>query len=283
MGASRTSGRRWLVPDPHVLVGLGSLVALLAGAVVVAVFLIVSLEDDATYLSDRHVQYATAIHEAALHAKAIANHERGFLLSGNPEFLEEIEAGTIDARAAFASAGSYAVEAGEREAANKSRVGFERWLQAVRRELADYRAGFRRRAVTTSLGPTRQLRKTNEQSLARAHALGLRSIESATRSVSASASRSVTILLAYLAFALVLGVGVALWVLRAILKPAQDLTRNALEMLASARVLVQEGPPGSHHGVAVEVPIEVVNALAENALKAREVLRGGVPSRPDSP
>ena len=55
------------------LAGVGALLALLAAAVAVAVILIVSLEDDASELSQRHVLYATAIHEAALSAKGMAN------------------------------------------------------------------------------------------------------------------------------------------------------------------------------------------------------------------
>ena len=47
------------------LVGVGSLPALLAIAVGVAVILIVSFEGDATDVSNRHVLYATAIREAA--------------------------------------------------------------------------------------------------------------------------------------------------------------------------------------------------------------------------
>jgi CHASE3 domain sensor protein len=267
--------RRQLVPDLQVLLGLGSLVALLAGAVGVAVFLIVSLEDDTSYLSDRHVRYATAIHQAALEAKGIANNERGFLISGNPEFVKELEAHTVEAREAFAAANGYAVGAREREAVGEARAGFERWLRALRPEFAAYRAGFRQRAVEMSLGPTRQLRKANEQSLARAHALGLRSVESATNSVSASASRSVTILLVYLAFALVLGLAIAFWIVRTLLKPAYRLTRNALEVLTNARILVDEDARGSHYAVGVEVPIEVVNPLGDSVLEAQEVLRAG--------
>jgi len=268
--------RRQLLPDFQVLLGLGTLVALLAGAVGVAVFLIVSLEDDTTYLSDRHVRYATAIHQAALEAKGIANNERGFLISANPEFLREMETHTAAAREAFAAANGYAVGARERAAVGEARAGFERWRRAVGRELADYRAGFRGRAVEASLGPTRELRKANEQSLARAHALGLRSVESATNSVSDSASRSVTILLVYLAFALVAGLAIAFWIVRTLLKPAYRLTRNALDVLMQARILVAEDARGSHHAVGVEVPIEVVNALGDSVREAQETLRTGI-------
>jgi methyl-accepting chemotaxis protein len=239
------------------------------------VFLIISLEDDTTYLSDRHVRYATAIHQAALEAKGIANNERGYLISGNPDFLRELETHTVRAREAFAAANGYAVGGRERAAVGEASAGFERWLQVLRPELAAYRAGQRERAVEQSLGRTRELRKTNEQSLAQAHALGLRSIESATNSVSTSASRSVTILLVYLAFALVLGLGIAFWIVRTLLKPAYRLTRNALEVLTQARILVDEDARGSHYAVGVEVPIEVVNALGDSVLEAQDVLRTG--------
>lgn len=271
--AARGGRRRQLLPELQVLVGIGGLVALLAGAVGVAVFMIVSLEDDTTYLTDRPVQYATAIHQAALDAKGIANNERGFLISGSPEFLRELDQNTVSARAAFISANAYAVDARERAAVGEARAGFERWLRALRTELADYRAGHRGRAVAASLGPTRELRRTNERSLARAHALGLSSIESASSSVSSSASRSVTILLAYLALALVAGLGISFWIIRTLLKPAYRLTRNALEVLTQARVLVDEDDRGSHYAVGVEVPIEVVNALGDSVLEAQEVLR----------
>lgn len=262
------------------LVGLGCLVASLAGAVGIAVFLIVGLEDDTSYLAHRHVEYATAIHDAALHAKGIANDERGYLLSNNAVFLEQLEDRTVEARAAFVAADAYATGPSERKAADEARAGFERWMQALRAELAAYRSGSREGAIETSLGPTRQLRKRYEDSLTRAHALGLRSIDEATSSVSASASRSVRILLVYLAFALAVGLGVAFWVVRTILKPAYALSRNALNVLMQARVLVEEDAHGSHHAVGVEVPIEAVNALGDSVLETQELL--GTGSRPDS-
>jgi methyl-accepting chemotaxis protein len=258
---------------------VGSLLALLAVAVGLAVVQIVSLEDDATDDAQRHVLYATAIHEAALSAKGIANDQRGFLLSGNPEYLGEIRQRTDEARAAFASAASYASGAEQLEAVRQSEAGFERWLRVLNGDIAAYRAGARQKAIDASLTSTRQLRKRYEESLRHTYTLGVRSIESATSSLSSSASRSVTILLAYLGLALMLGVAVALWVVRAILRPAFTLSRDAIELLTQGRVLVDEDDRGSHYGVSVVVPIEVVNALAASALQTQEALkRGGEPA-----
>jgi CHASE3 domain sensor protein len=272
---ARTEGRYRLASDVQVLVGVGSLLALLAVAVGLAVFLIVSFEDDATGVANRHVGYATEIHEAALSAKGMANDYRGFLLSGNPEYVTEIRARTVEARSAFDLAENYAVGDSHRAVAATARTGFERWLRALNADIAAFRRGDREQAIDNSLGSTRQLRKTYEAALARAYGLGVRSIESSTDSLSSSASRSVTVLLTYLAVALIVGVAIALWVVRAILRPALTLSQNAIEVLTRGQVIVNEDERGSHHGISVVVPIEVVNALAESALETQDRMRPG--------
>jgi hypothetical protein len=78
-------------------------------------------------------------------------------------------------------------------------------------------------AITASLGPDRALRKTYEQSLARAQALGASSLQSARDSVAAASSRSVTILVVCLLVALTIGVGVAFWLVRSIAMPVSRL------------------------------------------------------------
>ena len=207
-----------LSPDLGVLVGMGSLLALLAVAIVAALLLIVELNDDATQLTDNQVQYATAIDAAALNAKAIANDERGFLLSGNPEFVEELETRRGNARAAFAVALSEADNDAQRQAVIEANAGFEDWLRALRSEITTFRAGYRRKAVVTSLGPTRDLRKTYETSIAHAQDLGVDAVQSARSSVSATSTRSVAILLAYLVVALAIGMVVTGWVVRKVLR-----------------------------------------------------------------
>jgi hypothetical protein len=86
----------------------------------------------------------------------------------------------------------------------------------------------------------------------------------------------VTFLLTYLGLALLVGVAIALWVVRAILRPAFALSQNAIEVLNRGYVVVGEADEhGSHHGISVVVPIEAVNALAESALETQESLRPG--------
>lgn len=224
-GGGRLGLSRRLTPDLQVLVGLGGLLGLVAAAVLVAVLLIVGLRNDATELAGRQVEYASAVDTAALSAKGIANDERGFLMSGRVEFLQQIEDRTAAARSAFDAAALQASDGPQRRAVDEARAGFERWMDALSAELATFQRGNHQAAVRASLGSTRALRKNYEASLARAGALGHRAIEAATSSMWASSSRSVAILLVYLLVALVAGLGVMLWIVRTILRPAHTLLR----------------------------------------------------------
>ena len=212
-GVRIVGGRRGLAPDTKVAVAIYALLALLTVSVLVAVVTIVGVKRHSTNLVDQQVAYATAIDDAALHAKGIANDERGFLISGGrPEFLEQRVERTRKARAAFDVALSQATGAVERDAVARARVGFERWVTALDAEFARYKAGDVKGAVNASLGRTRALRKSYEASLVAADARAAGGIEAARNSVTATSSRSVTILLVYLVVALAVGFCIALWI-----------------------------------------------------------------------
>jgi methyl-accepting chemotaxis protein len=123
----------------------------------VAILVVVALKADEQHLNDRDVPYASA---AAVNAKDIANDQRGFLLTGDPTFIHEADRRASDARAAFAVAATAAVDPAQRQAVSDARSGLERWVQAMRGEVAIFRAGDRRGAVAAPLGPDRALRKS---------------------------------------------------------------------------------------------------------------------------
>ncbi len=220
---ARPKRRRRLPMGFQVLLGVGGLLVLLAASMLVAIFLAVGLKHNETYLDDRDVPYAGAVATAALNAKGIANDQRGFLLSGDPKFIDEADRRISDARAAFAAAANAAADPSQRHAVNQAHAGFEGWVQAVHGEFAAFQTGDHQGAITASLGPDRALRKTYEQSLARAQALGASSIQSARSSVAAASSRSLRILVACLLVALTIGVGVAFWLVRSIAMPVSRL------------------------------------------------------------
>jgi CHASE3 domain sensor protein len=203
----------------QVVLGVGSLLALLVTAMLVAIALVVAVKTDERHGDDRElpyasavataVPYASAVATAALNAKGVANDQRGFLLTGDPAFIHEADRRISDARAAFAAAIDAAADPAQRRAVNDARSGFERWVQTMHCEFATFQAGDRHSAIAVSLGPDRALRKTYERSLANAQALGAHSTESATSSAAATSSRWAWILVACLLAALVIGVGVA--------------------------------------------------------------------------
>jgi CHASE3 domain sensor protein len=206
---ARPRTRRRLSLRYQVALGVGSLLALLVMAMLVAIALVVAVKTDERHGDDRELPYASAVATAALNAKGVANDQRGFLLTGDPTFIHEADRRISDARAALAAAMNAAADPAQRRAANDARSGFERWVQTMQGEFATFQAGDRHRAIATSLGPDRALRKTYERSLANAQALGAHSTESATSPAAATSSRWAWILVACLLAALVIGVGVA--------------------------------------------------------------------------
>jgi methyl-accepting chemotaxis protein len=220
---ARKRRRRRVPMGFQVWLGVGGLLALLAGSVLVAVFLIVGLRHHESHLNDRAVPYARAVAAAALNAKGVANDERGFLMTGDQRFIDEANSRVRSARAWFAASAAAASSEAQRSAVAEARAGFQQWVTAVRREFARYQTGHRRGPISASLGPDRALRKRYEAALAQAQTLGDSAIRSADVSVAAASSRSITILLACLLVALVIGVGIAYWLVRSVAVPVARL------------------------------------------------------------
>jgi methyl-accepting chemotaxis protein len=202
-----------------VQLGLASLLGLLVVSMLCAIVVVIGLRDGETGLSDRDVPYLGAVATAALNAKGVANDQRGFLLTGDPTFVDEANQRTEDARAAFAVAATVASDRSRRNAVEQARTGFEQWVAVVNREFATYRAGDHGGSVAASLGTDRELRKSYEQDLAAAQALARSSIQSAEDSAEAASSRSLWTLVATLVLALLVGSAVAYWLLKTIANP----------------------------------------------------------------
>lgn len=206
-----------------VLAGIAALIVLLVIAIAIAVALIVTLGHNAN-LAERQGRYTAAVNAAALWAKTLANDERGYFISGDLEFVNQMDSALELARAAFAAA-EEAASPEQRATLAEARDGFDRWLDAVRAEIAVYQSGDHEAAIATSLGPTRTLRHTYEGWLADASSLGVAAFQDATATVSGTSAVSILLLLAYLVVAVVIAVAIALWVVRTVIKPTSSLLR----------------------------------------------------------
>jgi methyl-accepting chemotaxis protein len=208
----------------QVKVAAGGLLALLAVSMGVAILLFVGLDQDQTHLNDRDLPYDSAINEAALNAKAVANDQRGFLLSGDLRYFEEANRRIGIARVAFKRALALADPGAQHQAVSAALTGFERWVEVVHGEFANFQQGNRHGAISASLEADRQLRGAYEQSLTTAHAMGTTSLEAKKSSVAAESTRSLRILLSCSLGGLAVGGAVAYWLVRSIAGPISGLT-----------------------------------------------------------
>jgi methyl-accepting chemotaxis protein len=198
-----------------------ALLALVVAAVAIGLMLFMGPVRDAVELTERQTRFVTAVQSAALHAKGIANDERGYFLSQAPEFRTEMAERSVLARRAITDALGAADDV-QRPVVVEARAGFERWLAAIEVDIATLDSGDRAAALSASLGPTRGLRKAYEASLAEAQSLGEGGIRTAESAVSDVSLRSVIILLGYLTVAIGIGVLVTTWLVNAVLRPAFD-------------------------------------------------------------
>jgi CHASE3 domain sensor protein len=203
-----------LPPTYMVVLAAGVIVALLAVLAVVTILSLLSLREDQVQLQDRNVPYAVAIATAALNAKGMANDERGYLISGKREFLDEFDQRLINVRTAFAEAAIAADGDKQHRAVSVAHENFEDWVWAVREEFKMFQSGDRRRATRQALGPVRTLRKEYEAELDDAQAVATTAIE-LRRNFFTSAGW-LMILIEGLIGVLVLGFAVSVWLMRSL-------------------------------------------------------------------
>ena len=150
------------------------------------------------------VPYITGLQSAALGAKAAANDERGFLISGEQGFRDEVQERLTRVRASLAQARGAATTDQQRQAVDKIRQGIEGWFTAIETEFDQYETD-KPGALKAAFGPNRELRKSYEKLLdaeTMAAADRLSRGQDFTRAVNAARLQVLVLLLTGLALAL---------------------------------------------------------------------------------
>jgi methyl-accepting chemotaxis protein len=223
-GTSPRPVRRPRLPLGYqVILGVSALVVLLLLLGIVSVGVLFHVRSDEVRLGDASVPYTNAVAAASLEAKGIANDQRGFLLTGRQEFVDEIASRTEAARQAFSTAAQSAPDPTHGRAVAQASAGFEQWVSAVQSEIATYRAGDHAAATAASLDRDRSLRKSYEQALANAQALGDSAIQAGESAEQTAFHRGLQVLVVTLALALVGGSATAVWLVRSIALPVYRL------------------------------------------------------------
>jgi methyl-accepting chemotaxis protein len=150
------------------------------------------------------VPYITGLQSAALGAKAAANDERGFLISGEQKFRDEVQERLAKVRASLGQASDAATTPHQRQAVDRIRQSIEGWFTAVEAEFDQY-ATDKAGAIKAAFGPNRDLRKSYEALLdaeTTAAADRLRRGQDFTRTVDTARRQVLVLLLSGLALAL---------------------------------------------------------------------------------
>jgi methyl-accepting chemotaxis protein len=207
----------------RVAAGVGGMLVIVLIVIALAVMAIVRLTGSEERFDGHYLPYATAIADAQLAAKGMANDERGFLLSGDPAFLKELDARSAEVQTAFQAATAASMTAEQRQLVMDAIGGFDRWSNGVDDEVRQFQAGDRTGARSWSLGQGREIRKQYELELAAAQAHSTRAIASNSAAFSSRASQSLVMLGVALVIALVAGVALAIWLVRTVLAPVHSL------------------------------------------------------------
>lgn len=189
---------------------MGGLIGLVALVVLLALLMVAELGHDATRLSGTDVAFTSAIDNAALQAKGVANDERGYLMSGDRRYMDGAAAGIVTAQTAFDRAVRTATGLQQIQVARNAEAGFEQWLDALEQEFVTYQSN-KAAAQSASLGPTRVLRKAYEAELTKAQQLGQTSVSKAASDVTVTTTRSIGILVGCLLAVLVGGLLISVW------------------------------------------------------------------------
>jgi EAL domain-containing protein (putative c-di-GMP-specific phosphodiesterase class I)/CHASE3 domain sensor protein len=214
-----------------------ALLAVLAGSAFVLVRLLDGLADRESRVTHRLVRYAEAVDEVAILAGAIANDERGYLLSGRQDFLRQIREQSRDLEQALSETERAAALHGEREqrAMRQLRRGSAAWQRSLAREL-DLAHTDPAAARALAFGHTRWLRKRNEHLLARIDGRNEVAVAAAQASFLRDYHRARLLGLGALGVELLLAVGLLGWLVgqvraRAALdaEAAEDARRRELD------------------------------------------------------
>jgi methyl-accepting chemotaxis protein len=190
--------------------GIGGLLVLLATSSGLGILLLHHLSSTESTLAKKAQPYLADLSTAAVAAKAAANDERGYLMTGDPKFLDEIrekrDAVVFPTLAHAATV--YGTGSKETKAVDAITAGYKKWAAARDAELKLY-ASDHKGAIELALGSNRDLRKSYEGLIDGAVALADAGVKSSDSNFSSTSNQATWVLLAFLAFALLTGIAFA--------------------------------------------------------------------------
>jgi methyl-accepting chemotaxis protein len=210
---------------------IASCVAVVGAGIGITVFAVGALASAQDHVSVKASGYLSGLYSAALAAKAAANDERGYLLTGDQVFVNEAHERRTVVRDGLARARVAAGNDTERAAVDRIESGLAVFNTGVDRVFALY-ATDPAAAVALSVGSNRDLRNAYEEEFDTATRLARSGVTTTSADAHRIADRIRTLLLAILGFVVVAGGIVGAAVMRSIGRP---LARAVAILEAGAR------------------------------------------------
>jgi methyl-accepting chemotaxis protein len=243
----------------QLLIVFGGLVAVVGAAALISFARLGDVDEAREHIGTRTAPYVAAISAAATDMKGMANDERGFLMTGDSEFLGEISDRAKKISGELAEAKKAAPESDDVEAIETITAGFEKWAKAADAEFTQYKTD-PKGAIKAALGANRDLRKAYEADLKGAIANGQEDLAGSLADVKADAGATRTALLGALLAMVVLAAAGCFWLERR--------TRRRLDpLVARLRSLDEHCVKGLDDGLSAmasgDLTVEVVPATTE--------------------
>ena len=196
-------------------------------------------------VTDRAQPFLGHLTDAAVAAKAAANDERGYLLTGDPQFTQEIATlrDPIVYKALDADRNIYGAQSTETAAIDKIVAGYQRWVNARDAELRLYRTD-KTQAVFLALNTNRDLRKSYEDSIAKATDLAKRDVTHSNAVFQSDENNARNISIGFAIAALLAAVVLAWWISRSVAGRVAVLTAAADRITAGDVTDLKISVPG---------------------------------------
>jgi methyl-accepting chemotaxis protein len=198
------------------------LIALFLGSGLVTLNGLSGIDSSTKQLTERSVPYLDSLAAATTEAKATANDERGYLMTADKDFVDEIAGRRKEIAEHFKHARAVAPDAKLRAAIDTVEKDFNAWNEAVDGEFKLY-ATDRPGAIELALGANRDLRKAYEASIESARASAAKTVTAARADAAGTVASSHTTTIVVLLVAVVVAIGVAYLLTRSVVRPVRQI------------------------------------------------------------
>jgi methyl-accepting chemotaxis protein len=215
------------------------------------------------------VPYTNDLAAFAVSAKAMANDERGFLLSGDPSYSDEFDTKHGQPAQYALAAAAKVFPAGSKEAHSVAAIqaAYTKWVTAVHAEFALYKTD-KASAIDLALGDNRDLRKEYETEVDAANVLASADLATTSHALSASISKTTTTIIVALGLVVVVGAGLLLLFARS-RRRRLSMLEGACDLLATGDLDVSFDASGgdevSRLGRSLDMAVGSLRTLADSS------------------